>query len=179
MHHKDTNCWRESNNLLEHYLVMYLFPHNEKWKSEFENVRDSIISTYKGDIEVFHIGSTAIAGLYAKDCIDLLGVVKDISTVTTFKQSIVDLGFVYRGQNGIIGREYFSKKHRKVHLHIFQSDDVNVEKHLHFVKMMKNNITLITELNQIKQDLHEKYPRDKDSYQKEKEFFYSHINNVL
>ena len=72
---------------------MYIFPHNENWKSEFENVRDSIISTYEGDIEIFHIGSTAIAGLYAKDCIDLLGVVKDISKVSTFKHNIVDLGF--------------------------------------------------------------------------------------
>ncbi len=158
---------------------MYLFPHDEKWKSEFENVRDSIISAYEGDIELFHIGSTAIAGLYAKDCIDLLGVVKDISKVSTFKQSIVDLGFVYRGQNGIIGREYFSKKHRKVHLHIFQSGDVNVEKHLHFVKVMQNNMALITEFNQVKHDLHAKYPNDKESYQNEKAFFYSHINQVL
>ena len=157
---------------------MYLFPHNDKWKSEFENVRDSIISSYKDDIEIFHIGSTAIAGLYAKDCIDLLGVVKDISKVSTFKKSIIDLGFVYRGQNGIIGREYFSKTHRKVHLHIFQSGDVNVEKHLNFVKVMKNNVALITELNQIKQSLHTKYPNDKGSYQKEKEPFYSHINKV-
>jgi len=158
---------------------MYLFPHNDKWKSEFVNVRNSIISNYKGDIEIFHIGSTAIPGLYAKDCIDLLGVVKDISTVSTFKQSIVDLGFVYRGQNGIIGREYFSKTYRKVHFHIFQSGDVNVEKHLNFVKVMKNNLALIAELNQVKQGLHAKYPNDKESYQKEKEPFYSHINKVL
>jgi GrpB-like predicted nucleotidyltransferase (UPF0157 family) len=158
---------------------MYLFPHNEKWKSEFENVRDSIISAYEGDIEIYHIGSTAVSGLYAKDCIDLLGVVKDISKVLIFKQSIVNLGFVYRGQNGIIGREYFSKKHRKVHLHIFQSGDVNVDKHLNFVKVMKNNVALIAELNQVKQDLHAKYPNDKESYQNEKEFFYSHINQML
>jgi GrpB-like predicted nucleotidyltransferase (UPF0157 family) len=158
---------------------MYLFPHNRKWKSEFENVRDSIISTYEGDIQLFHIGSTAVAGLYAKDCIDLLGVVQDISKVSTFKQSVIDLGFVYRGQNGIIGREYFSKKHRKVHLHIFQSGDVNVAKHLHFVKVMKNNVALITELNHVKKGLHAKYPNDKESYQKEKEFFYSYINKVL
>jgi GrpB-like predicted nucleotidyltransferase (UPF0157 family) len=157
---------------------MYIFPHNNKWKSEFENVRNSIISTYESDIEIYHIGSTAISGLYAKDCIDLLGVVKDISKVSTFKQSIIELGFVYRGQNGIIGREYFSKKHRKVHLHIFQYGDVNVEKPLHFVKVMKNNVALITELNQVKQNLHAKYPNDKESYQNEKEFLYNHINKV-
>jgi len=158
---------------------MYLFPHNEKWKSEFENVKDSIISTYKGEIEIFHIGSTAIKGLYAKDCIDLLGVVKDISNVSTLKQSIVNLGFIYRGENGITGREYFSKKQRKVHFHVFQSGDINVEKYLNFVKVMKNNVVLITELNQMKHSLHAKYPNDKESYQNEKEFFYNRINKVL
>jgi len=158
---------------------MYLFLHNEKWKSEFEDEKDSIISTYKGEIEIFHIGSTAIKGLYAKDCIDLLGVVKDISKVSTLKQCIVNLGFIYRGENGITGREYFSKKQRKVHFHIFQSGDINVEKYLNFVKVMKNNVVLITELNQIKHDLHAKYPKDKESYQNKKEFFYNRINKVL
>ena len=164
---------------LEHSRIMYLFPHNEKWKSEFEHEKNSIITAYEAEIDIFHIGSTAIKGLYAKDCIDLLGVVKDISKVSTLKQSIVNLGFVYRGNNGIIGREYFSKKHRKVHFHIFQSDDVNVEKHLNFVRVMKNNVELITELNQVKQALHSKYPNDKESYQNEKEFFYNRINTVL
>ncbi len=158
---------------------MYLFPHNEKWKSEFENEKTSIISAYEGKIEIFHIGSTAIEGLHAKDCIDLLGVVEDISVVSTLKQSLINLGFVYRGDNGITGREYFSKKHRKVHFHIFQSDDENVEKHLNFVKIMKNNVELITELNQVKQDSHANYPNDKKSYQNEKEFFYNRINKVL
>jgi len=158
---------------------MYLFPHNEKWKSEFENEKTSIISAYEGKIEIFHIGSTAIEGLHAKDCIDLLGVVEDIPVVSTLKQSLINLGFVYRGDNGITGREYFSKKHRKVHFHIFQSDDENVEKHINFVKIMKNNVELITELNQVKQDSYANYPNDKKSYQNEKEFFYNRINKVL
>jgi GrpB-like predicted nucleotidyltransferase (UPF0157 family) len=158
---------------------MYLFPHNEQWKTEFENEKNSIITSYEGDIEIFHIGSTAIKGLYAKDCIDLLGVVKDISEVSTLKQSIVNLGFVYRGENGITGREYFSKQNRKVHLHIFQTGDKNVVKHLNFIRVMKNNVALITELNLVKQDLHTKYPKDKESYQIEKEFFYNRINKAL
>lgn len=158
---------------------MYLFPHNDDWNSEFENEKNSIISAYDGEIEIFHIGSTAIKGLYAKDCIDLLGIVKKISEVSTLKQSIINLGYVYKGEYGISGREYFSKKQRKVHFHIFQSGDENVVKHLNFVKVMENNLELITELNQIKQDLHAKYPNDKESYQNEKEFFYTRINKVL
>jgi GrpB-like predicted nucleotidyltransferase (UPF0157 family) len=158
---------------------MYLYPPNDKWQSEFTHEKDGIISGYGGIIEIFHIGSTAVNGLYAKDCIDLLGVVKDIAEVSTLKQSITDLGYVHKGEYGITGREYFSKKQRKVHFHIYQSGDVNVEKHLNFVKVMQGNISLIAELNMIKQTLHTKYPNDKESYQNEKAFFYKQINKVF
>ena len=154
---------------------MYLYPPNDEWKSEFENEKSSLVSSYEGNIELHHIGSTAITGLYAKDCIDILGVVKDISEVSNFKQSIVKLGYTYKGEYGISGREYFAKKQRKVHLHIFQSDDNNVENHLNFVNVMQGNTELISELNQLKQVLHEKYPQDKGSYQNEKESFYNRI----
>ena len=157
---------------------MYLYPHNDEWQFEFQKEKNSIISGYKGIIEIFHIGSTAVTGLYAKDCIDLLGIVKDISEVSSLKQSITNLGYVHKGEYGIPGREYFAKKQRKVHLHIFQSGDVNVEKHLNFVKVMQGNRELIKELNQLKQELHAKYPRDKDSYQNAKECFYNRINKV-
>ncbi|NMP30767.1 GrpB family protein [Thalassotalea sp. M1531] len=158
---------------------MYLFPHDNKWTAEFEKEKNSIISAYGAEIEIYHIGSTAIKGLYAKNCLDLLGVVEKISEVSTLKQSIINLGYDYKGEYGISGREYFSKKQRKVHLHIFQIGDANVQKHLNFVKVMKGNKELITELNQVKQNLHAKYPNDKESYQKEKEFFYNRINKVL
>jgi GrpB-like predicted nucleotidyltransferase (UPF0157 family) len=158
---------------------MYLYPHNENWKFDFRNERDSVISAYADIIEIYHIGSTAVPGLYAKDCIDLLGVVKDISKVSGLKQGIVDLGYEYRGEYGIPGREYFSKSHRKAHLHIFQYGDASIEKHLNFVNIMCSSPQLIDELNQIKQELHAKYPADKDTYQNEKEFFYNRINKML
>lgn len=157
---------------------MYLYPHNENYAIEFEQEKQSIISAYPEEIDVFHIGSTSVKGLYAKNCIDLLGVVKDIAKVNSLKQSITGLGYVYKGENGIAGREYFSKNQRKVHLHIFQYDDANVEKHLKFNRIMQGNTALIDELNQLKQALHHKYPNNKDSYQKEKAPFYDRINKM-
>jgi len=158
---------------------MYIHPHNDKWQLEFENEKAAIVAAYEGEIDIFHIGSTAIKGLYAKDCIDMLGVVKDISKVSSLKQNFVELGYEYRGEYGISGREYFAKKQRKVHLHIFNYGDVNVEKHLNFVNVMRGNAELINELNQIKQGLHAKYPNDRNSYQSEKEFFYNRINETF
>ena len=46
---------------------MYLFPHNNDWQSEFQNEKNSIVYSYGAAIEIFHIGSTAIKGLYPND----------------------------------------------------------------------------------------------------------------
>jgi len=158
---------------------MYLYPYKAEWQSEFENEKELIVSNYEGNIDVFHIGSIAVKGLYAKDCIDLLGIVNDISDISDLTGNLIELGYIYKGEYDIHGREYFSKKQRKAHLHIFQSGDVNIEKHLSFVKVMQGNIELITELNLIKQGLHTKHLSDKDSYQNEKAFYYNRINNIL
>ena len=100
---------------------MYLFPHKPEWQLEFEQEKASLTASYRGEIKLFHIGSTAIKGLYAKDCIDILGVVEEIAEIGRFKQDLIKLGFDGRGEYGIPGRAYFSKTHRKVHLHIFQT----------------------------------------------------------
>lgn len=158
---------------------MYLYPHKDEWQAEFKIEKNALISDYQGDIDIHHIGSTAIAGLYAKDCIDLLGVVKDISQVSLYKDSIIKHGYTYKGEYGISGREYFSKQYRKFHLHIFQAGDFNVKKHLNFVRIMRNNVELISELNQLKQKLHAMHPQDKEAYQNEKKIFYNRINKAL
>ena len=158
---------------------MYIYPHKEEWKAEYLRESELLLSSYGKDIELHHIGSTAVRGLFAKDCIDILGVVENLSEVTARKQGLIELGYDYKGSYGIPGREYFSKKSRKVHLHIFASGDVNIKKHLHFVEVMQGNEKLIQELNSLKIHLHNKYPNDRDSYQLEKANFYNKLNELL
>ena len=155
---------------------MYLYPHKNKWKDEYANESGLILSSYGSGIKLHHIGSTAIEGLFAKDCIDILGVVECLPTVRKRKKSITDLGYCYKGEYGISGREYFSKNIRKVHLHIYKAGDSNVRKLLHFVDIMRGNTLLIDQMNKLKKHLHQKYPLDKDSYQREKEHFYEQLH---
>lgn len=151
---------------------MYLYPHNDKWKAEFLYEKKLINTCSDTFIDVLHIGSTAIQGLYAKNCIDVLAMVNDIADIDDLKQGLVKLGYNYKGEYGIVGRQYFSKEHRKVHLHIFQKGDENIEKHLDFVAKMQNNAVLVAELNKLKIELHEAFPNDKTAYQAGKAHFY-------
>ncbi len=158
---------------------MYLYPHNPKWFNEYSDEEKSLLSAYTGDIQFHHIGSTAIAGLYAKDCIDILGVVPDISRVQEHVPAIEALGYDYKGSYGIVGREYFSKKKRKVHLHIFQQGHDDIRKHLGFVRLMRESTELVDQLNQLKLRLHQQFPNDKDAYQREKAFFYDELHKNI
>jgi GrpB-like predicted nucleotidyltransferase (UPF0157 family) len=155
---------------------MYIHPHKEEWKAEYLRESELIRSCYGADIELHHIGSTAIVGLHAKDCIDILGVVSDLSQVVARKETLIRLGYRYKGAYGIAGREYFSKEVRKVHLHIFRSGDSNIEKHLKFIKAMQGDEALIGELNRLKMQLQDRYPHDREAYQTEKSDFYVRIN---
>lgn len=151
---------------------MYLHPPKTSWKTDFQEERQRILAHYGDALELHHIGSTAIIGLYAKDCIDILGIVKNLSEVTDKKAQLINLGYAYKGAYGIEGREYFSKKERKVHLHIFEEGDINIRKHLRFIEVMQGNMHLIRVLNYIKKDLHKRNPNDQEAYQREKKYFY-------
>jgi len=154
---------------------MYIYPHKSHWQSEFEHEKQLIQSQVCRDITLYHIGSTAIKGLYAKDCIDILGTVEDTVNIAEHKQTFLNIGYVNKGEYGIEGREYFSKAHRKVHLHIFPTGHDEIKRHLHFVNVMQGNLALINELNRIKLHLQSKYPEDKSTYQNEKTYFYRRI----
>ena len=158
---------------------MYIFPHKTEWKSEFLKESNSILKAYGRGISLHHIGSTAVEGLYAKDCIDILGVVDNLTDVSCKVSGLSDIGFIHKGSYGIEGREYFSKNQRKVHLHIFEVGDINIAKHLNFIQVMSDSLKLVSELNQIKLALHDKYPNNKELYQKEKESFYNEIHKML
>ena len=158
---------------------MYLYPYNSEWLKEYLKEEQAILSAYSGSIQLHHIGSTAVKGLYSKDCIDILGVVSDLREVKDNVSHLKNIGYEYKGDYGIDGREYFSKNARKAHFHIFQAGNVNIKKHLGFVEIMQSKPDLAIRLNQLKLSLVSKYPFDKDSYQREKIFFYDEIHRML
>ncbi len=157
---------------------MYLYPYSSEWQEEYLKEEQAILAAFIGPIQLHHIGSTAVEGLYSKNCIDILGVVSDLRQVKVNLCCLQKLGFKHKGSYGIEGREYFSKKTRKAHFHIFQEGNFNIKKHLGFVQIMKSRPDLIAELNSLKVAIESKYPLDKDSYQKEKIFFYNKIHRM-
>ena len=158
---------------------MYLFPYNAVWPGEYQVQAQQIAAACDDAVTLHHIGSTAVAGLYAKDCIDILGVVDKLERVQHFIRPLAALGFEYRAAYGIEGRAYFAKAQRKVHLHIYAAEHHNIARQLGFVTLMQTKPDLVSKLNQLKLLLAAKYPTDKAQYQLEKAAFYQEIIQLL
>jgi GrpB-like predicted nucleotidyltransferase (UPF0157 family) len=156
----------------------YIHPHSLQWKRTFEAESDHIHKQVTIEIDLIHIGSTAVPGLMAKDCIDILGVVSQFDDGFKLNESLAKMGYESRGEYGIEGRHYFVKyKPQKIHLHVFAVGNVNIEKHLLFVKTLEDSPDRIKEFNQLKLDLLNQFPDNPKQYQKHKSSFYQSILN--
>jgi GrpB-like predicted nucleotidyltransferase (UPF0157 family) len=115
-----------------------LEPFNPKWKRLFSDEAYFIFDELRNEsLRLYHCGSTSVHGLDAKPVIDILGSVSSLEVLDQQKTALEQIGYEYKGEYGIKGRRYCvlynpEKTVAYVHLHIFQHDDAEVEKHLLF-----------------------------------------------
>lgn len=97
-------------------------PYNKKWVKKFEEEKDKLKLIFGTDIiKIYHIGSTAVEWLKAKPIIDIMPVVRDITTIDNYNKEMGRLGYIPKGENGIPGRRYFQKggDNRTHHVHMY------------------------------------------------------------
>lgn len=105
--------------------VVVLKDHDFRWATCFQHVAELIRSTVQPyNMDLHHIGSTSIPGIKAKPILDILGVVEDVEAFETQRPRLERLGFLWKGEHGILGRRYLvlCNAERTVgylHLHTF------------------------------------------------------------
>ena len=143
-------------------------PHNPKWHETYQLESQRIINALDDNVvAVHHIGSTAIAGIYAKPIVDILVEVEDLSKLDGHS-STQSLGYEAMGEFGIRDRRYFIKYdldgERTHHIHIFKTGSLQVERHLAFRDYMRSHPELAREYSNLKRELAAKYPQNIDKY---------------
>ena len=115
-----------------------LAPHSALWSGQAEALMADLRIAAPGMFTALHhIGSTAVPGLRAKPVIDLLGAVADLRAVDTARPMLEELGWRWRGENGVAGRRYLTRSdphtgERTAHLHIHATGDAMIPWHLAF-----------------------------------------------
>lgn len=98
--------------------------YDPSWVTNFEQEATMLTRVFgKRILEIHHIGSTAVPGLYSKPIIDVLIVLDDTTDIDAFNPTMKTLGYRARGEcldapvQGTPGRFYFSKDMNGIRSH--------------------------------------------------------------
>ncbi|RZA06104.1 MAG: hypothetical protein EOP11_11170 [Proteobacteria bacterium] len=114
-----------------------LAPHHPRWKRAAADEAYEIFDALRLEsLRLYHVGSTSVPGLPAKPVLDLLGAVGNLREYEAREAALSAIGYENRGEYGIPGRRYSVLKdelgHSFVHLHVFQTGDPQIARHLNF-----------------------------------------------
>jgi GrpB-like predicted nucleotidyltransferase (UPF0157 family) len=111
------------------------------------------------------MGSTAVPGLAAKPIIDLLGG----HTVEVRREhviaALVDAGYTHRGEQGILGRDFFRRgSPRQYHLHLTTLDSGFWHDHRTFRDYLRAHPDRAAAYAALKHQLAAQFPRNRPAY---------------
>lgn len=128
-------------------------PFDPYWACAFESEQALLLNVIGNNVvHIEHIGSTAVTGLMAKPIIDILIEVKSFDLLETVNHKMSLLGYVPKGENGIVGRRYFQKggNNRTHHVHAFEKGNKHIFRHLAFKEYLIANPEIAIEYGRIK-----------------------------
>lgn len=154
-----------------------LFPiqlteHKEYWRDWYQEEQEFLFSFLPKNVRIYHIGSTAIKGIWAKPIVDIL-VEADIKKHKTIKNLLIQNGYGCMAQNK--NRIDFNKGYtqdgfaeRVFHLHLREFSD-NDE--LYFRDYLNENFAIAKAYEQLKLSLWKPFENDRDGYTERKSEF--------
>jgi GrpB-like predicted nucleotidyltransferase (UPF0157 family) len=162
-------------------MKVEVVPHDPSWKQAFQ-AEASQVSQALGEniVAIHHIGSTAIATIYAKPIIDLLVEVRALLEVDAHAPAMQALGYEAMGELGIPGRRYFRKENhegiRTHHVHAFEAGSPQVQRHLLFRNYLRVHDDEAQQYSSLKRQLAQEHPQDIYAYMDGKDAFIKEID---
>jgi GrpB-like predicted nucleotidyltransferase (UPF0157 family) len=132
--------------------------YNPIWTKLFLEEKENLLSLI-GEfiIAIEHVGSTSIKGLDAKPVIDIAVGVDNLEIVQKCIKPLENTGiYVYKGINGVPGRELFAKYNGKKgthHIHFEEIHKVNWQNHIIFRDYLRDHDKIKKEYQNLKYSL--------------------------
>lgn len=162
---------------LRHSHRVEISPYTERWPTLFEREKAAIVSAIgRAILDVQHVGSTSVPGLVAKPIIDIGIAVEDFVEAKRCVVPLEEVGYIYRGENGIPRRHYFVKREPyavHVHMNEIHSDDWRMQ--IVFRDALRASPKLRAEYAALKQTLAQAYPESRLAYTDSKNGFITHV----
>ncbi len=146
--------------------IVVLHPYTDDWPDLFsaEEARlRAAIGPFVLDIQ--HVGSTSIPGMPAKPIIDIAIAVRNFEEAAVNIPALADLGYRYRGENGIPRRHFFIRgEPRTHHIHMVEPDSADWRQLLLFRDRLRADTTLAQDYAALKQKLAGEFSEDRIKY---------------
>lgn len=147
---------------------VFLVAHDDRWERYYEEIETLLKGVLAGDpVErISHIGSTAIAGIRAKNIVDVLVEVSKDSDIEEAAEAMEKNGFIRMSAeadrislNRGYTKEGFAEKVFHVHLRYAGDND-----ELYFRDYLNENPPIAQEYEKMKLQLWKRFERDRDAY---------------
>jgi GrpB-like predicted nucleotidyltransferase (UPF0157 family) len=143
-------------------------PYNPAWQKNYQEEAARLRPVFGSFlVELYHVGSTSIPGIFAKPIIDILAVVVDLAPMAEIELQLARLDYLARGEAGIPGRHFFLKPSLDVrthHLHVFGAGHPEVDRHLVFRDYLRAHPQEAAGYSNLKQDLAREFTTDPPAY---------------
>ena len=143
-------------------------PYHRDWPTLFtqEVARlEPILAAHGVTLVLEHTGSTAVPGLAAKPVLDILAGRRSDENRAAEIAALEEAGYVYRGESGIPGRDFFRRGDpRQYHIHLANIDSDFWRDHLAFRDYLRAHPDALADYAALKLNLAARYPRDREAY---------------
>ena len=145
---------------------IFLTEHQDCWKEWYLEEESLLKRVLTKDVQISHIGSTAISSIWAKPIIDILVEVPQESNLLDYKDLIIDSGYICMSQSekGLSFNKGYTENgfaERVFHLHLRYAGDNN---ELYFRDYLIEQPDVAKEYEELKLKLWKKYENNRDAY---------------
>jgi GrpB-like predicted nucleotidyltransferase (UPF0157 family) len=165
-------------------LKKFIQPYNPNWQTGFNKIQKVIQSELSDlKIEIQHVGSTSIPGLFAKPVLDIDIIIEDKDLLCEITSKLEKIGYASKGEQGISGRFAFrqtsdftpltlsKKMWHSHHLYVCYSDSLALKNHLLFRDTLRSDYDLAERYSQLKKTLTRSSNTSREQYTKGKTDF--------
>ena len=146
-----------------------LLSHQKEWDKNAENVILELKQLLgNAAVDIQHVGSTAIASIYAKPIIDIVIGLRDLNDISPYMQLLEEHGFIFRGED-VAGQMLFvmgdfEKDTRTHHIHAVKWNGTEWKNYINFRDYLNCHPDKAMIYDACKKKLALQFPDDRRSY---------------
>ena len=168
------------NNLGIDKNIVSLQSHNENWSAEFKKEKAILQGLLKGyEVQLAHVGSTAIKGLSAKPIIDVALGVDSVETIKAVAEVLAINGYYTKCNLADRGCIFIAKENmpnsRTHHIHLSIVGSARWNEQVYFKKYLLEHPEIIAEYENLKKDFATKHANNRTEYTSAKDVFIKSI----